>query len=91
MRRAITDGKNIRQRRSAIGIDINPCPASCARIEQRRDGGNDPNADNDHLRRDHLTIRQANAGDVAITLNSSNFNAQANVDAMRAMLGFVKA
>ena len=91
VRRAITNGKDIRQRCPAIGIDINPCTASCARIEQRRDGGNDTDADNDHLRGDHLTIGQANAGDVAITLNSSNFNAQANVDAMRAMLSFVKA
>ncbi|EEF21928.1 conserved hypothetical protein, partial [Ricinus communis] len=91
VQRAVADRKDVRQAGAGLCIDEHAVAARGPGREQRLDGGQDADADNGHVGRDHFAARQAHAGDAGLALDRRDLRAEPNLDAMGAMLGLEEA
>ena len=92
MRRAIADREDVGKPGAAECVDVDPVAAGGAGRDQGLDRGRDADADDHEVRRQRLAVGQADAAHAAARalLDAANGHAEADLDAMGAVLGLVE-
>ena len=92
MKRTITDREHVRKGRAAHGIDPYAVCAYCPRGEKGLDRRNNTDPDDHHFAANDLTVCEAHARcATAHAFDAFDHRVQSNIDAVRAVLGLVKA